>query len=135
MIDLEAIRRRCEAATLPPWKFRKMGDMVLVSEQGCRPIVLASGRSGLLASDRSDNMGGIMRLAKPGDPDPDFIAHARTDLPAVLDLVEEKDRRIEELEGALRQAFNACANGDCGWIISAEAYDMMRAALNGGGDD
>lgn len=94
MIDLEAIKARCEAATPGPWEWmsppwttdprvlvRRIGDNVEASFQ-------------VIDADPS---GGEYSLAiDPGGPDAAFIAHARTDVPALVAEVEQLRKALDE---------------------------------------
>ena len=90
--ELEAIRAMCEAASEGPWRTGKVSFMY----QG---IAIRRGESGAdlrkLASVEHwrDSEGGIF----DGTANADFIAHSRTDIPALLDAIDEKDGEIERL--------------------------------------
>lgn len=73
-MDLSAIRKRCDAASSAPWKWRDDGALMeLASAEGY----------GLCGFDIT---GGAP--PPPVTFDRDFIAHARTDIPALLEEVE-----------------------------------------------
>lgn len=88
--DLDAIRSRAEA-TEGPWE--PLGDYVSINTESYRMMIDCGGENAIAT----------------------FIAHARTDVPALLDMVEEleggdilnrkaiarKDARIAELERLL----------------------------------
>lgn len=90
-IDIEAIRERAEKATPGPWRqnaarSRDYLDTVHVwGVGGTADEVALIGRSTL---DQQND-------------DSDFIAHARTDIPALVTALEERDARIAELREAL----------------------------------
>ncbi len=89
----QAARARCEAATPPPWEWRAE-DAEMASTADADELVFGNtGRS------RSD----------PTDEDGDFVAHARTDLPAALDALDAADTRIAELEAMIKQLSERCA--------------------------
>lgn len=71
-IDLDAIRARCEAASPGPWRATNGLLASIVAEVGCGWFV-------------ETDIGGSSRLAAY---DAAFIAHARTDVPALLAEVE-----------------------------------------------
>ena len=76
-LDLDAIKARCEAATQGPWKVAEPGYRV-ARDDGTGFLVAST----FMATDSRDL------------PDATFIAHARTDVPA---LVAEVDRLRAEL--------------------------------------
>ena len=81
-----AIRARCEAATLGPWY--EYGRDVITRE-------LKVGETPYQGEYICEDM-------EHGDAD--FIAHARQDIPELLDALTEKDAEIERLEHALKDA-------------------------------
>ncbi len=87
MIWLDEARARCEAATEGPWEW---------SDQfhACEHDGLASS-SGLNVVRSAIDYGGS--IVEVDEADARFIAHARTDLPRALDL-------IERMAGVLRDA-------------------------------
>ena len=80
MINLDEIRARCEAATPGPWTNVVLGNTVksiqIISHSICKKI--CSGIS-------------------PKSKDYEFIQHARTDIPALLSLLSERDKEIARL--------------------------------------
>lgn len=85
--ELEAIRGRAEAATNPPWSHWPQTSLSIRP----RETVMAKTGPGL----------GCLIGEEITEPDATFIAHARTDVPALLDEVE---RLNGELSRALRLA-------------------------------
>ena len=87
--DLDAIRARCDAATPGPWTY---------DEAGYVDVGLPRSRSIAIGIE-------IDATAKS---DGDFIAHARTDIPALLAHIEELESRVTytvgETEWAMRIA-------------------------------
>ena len=80
-IDLEEIRRRCQAATEGPWTpYIEGRDHV-------------SGSSFIMTS--SDDI----ELSGATVADYDFIAHARQDLPALVDELERLRLKLKEMTG------------------------------------
>ncbi len=76
--DIEGIKERCEKATPEPWEnnLHHWGDTVVEWD-------LAHGRL------RLEGDGG------PGfDDDAEFIAHARSDIPALISYIEELEREL-----------------------------------------
>lgn len=95
--DPKAARLRCEAAPEGPWTVQR-GDY---------PYAYVRYEDG---EDTS-----VMR-----GEDAEFVAHARADLPAALDLIEAQAKEIAELRSLLR----ALSSAD-------EAIRLGRAALIG----
>jgi hypothetical protein len=83
MIDLDAIEARCNAATKGPWEAK--------CSYHDYPYIVAHGWELGCGED-------FARM-----PDADFIAHARTDLPALLTEVRRLRARNEELEAIVRE--------------------------------
>jgi hypothetical protein len=84
--QLEAIRQRAENATPSPWKWSgdKFGDIVVYSPE----------RRGF-----HNNGGEIAELDFGSQSDAIFIAHARTDIPALLDHIAELEAELAYLNG------------------------------------
>jgi hypothetical protein len=88
-----AARKRCEAATEPPWL---VGVASKVLHYGCCPYdghcrnIYAVDADGEYAGDITSPCAGLSH------PNATFAAHARTDLPAALS-------EIDRLEALLRQ--------------------------------
>ena len=121
-LDLDAIRTRCERATPGPWHQGGLtGDDRADTpweEGGHRHLVIAS-----VARDMADDLG-------PGDPsliatcesghhkeafadDARFIAHARTDIPALLARVEQLAGALEDLVAYARSGWTDGTYGYC----------------------
>ena len=76
-MDTKAIRKRCDAATVGPWKMSAGNDAIVGCPDG-RAFIIGDA---IYHPENKDNA--------------EFIAHARTDTPALLDKVErlqEKQR-------------------------------------------
>lgn len=84
--DRKAARARCEAATDGPWEWRKTRYRAWL-EGADEEQILDDGSAWGEYSDQID----------PDGSDADFIAAARTDLPAALDELDDKDAEIERL--------------------------------------
>jgi len=96
VIDLDAIKKRAEEATEGPWTWEP------------NPYTLYAGRSGMA---HGLNLLGRLDPDRMGAVNLDFIAHARTDVPALCD-------EVERLRAALchAQYCAVCAEGswhDC----------------------
>lgn len=79
--DLDAIQARADSATEGPWE--------LVAGSLHQPIIYSDGTGLDIAI--MDNRDGI-------DSDANFIAHARTDVPALLAVVRSQQAKIERVE-------------------------------------
>lgn len=112
--ERKAARARCEAATPGPWV--NMPDGPLFG------LILASG----------DHICEMPPLDDRTE-DFEFIAHARTDLPAALDALDAKDAEIAGLMEALKEQMEYCRDGNnvnyCALCHVAEC--KARAALEG----
>ena len=82
---LQAIRARCEQATPGPWSWAP--GYVLVSARGDRILVL-------------DYTYGPRQLT---EADAEFVAHAREDVPALLEEVERLQAEVRALRRRLRE--------------------------------
>lgn len=82
-MDLEAIRKRCEAATEGPWKWRAYAFGFRVWDANDNPVC---------DSFIFDDIGSGIIKDKGIAP---FIAHARTDIPALLDEVERLRAEVD----------------------------------------
>lgn len=86
--DLKAIRERCDAATEGPWITRYNGLSVWLKKNRIKTICKHTSPSNISLED----------FVGESRSNCDFIAHARTDIPALLDLAEAQATRIEALE-------------------------------------
>lgn len=85
--ELEAIRRRCDGATPGPWRsFVEGRDHT----SGSSFIMTGSG----------NNRGNDIELSGATTADQDFIAHARQDIPRLLDEIARLKRSIPSREVA-----------------------------------
>lgn len=105
--DLDAIRARCEAATRGPWSVS-----TLTFPNGNTVVESIAGVSEPQWSDYGDGEGewftDRLTLVEtdaghygPTMPDAQFIAAARTDIPALLAYIDELDREIAELKARI----------------------------------
>jgi hypothetical protein len=104
MIDLDAIRKRAEAATPGPWKVEKNEKNATSGKNwllACFGLQLDHAENKdyhyFLTTDNvraSNLMGGC-------DKDSEFVAHARTDIPALLDELERTRAAALELRELL----------------------------------
>lgn len=102
--ELEAIRKRCEPLRAGPWTANKY--MEVVDADG-RPFIDTG-----------------------YDYEANFIANARTDIPALLDDLAEQERVIGRLRGAAvfaRQHFDRRCEHPT--VTRNDMYDMLSAAL------
>jgi hypothetical protein len=99
---LEEARARCDAATEGPWEWRALEDESVREMVALIPHVLDKRyRGGYRYPTITVLDGGFNDWDACGvgatEPDADFIAHARTDLPKALDLIEELQGQNEAL--------------------------------------
>lgn len=88
--DLDAIRARCEAATPGPW--RVDGSTY---DEDCNEHLAPYGLEG--PNERLIWSSGGGEYAHPDMATAQFIAAARTDIPALLAYIDELERRLKEI--------------------------------------
>ena len=112
--QIAAIRERCERATPGPWKCGIYGSVSTASG-----IVILNTRRGT-------------RRGNNNDEDAIFVAHAREDIPILLDILDAANARAEALESALSTSCYACLshNTQDDWICEtcrdAGEYPHLR---------
>lgn len=110
-LDIEAIKARAEAATEGPWEVSSEGPgypVGIFSRLGTK-----SARTVIYPDDDYET----------GEPDLEFIAHAREDIPALLTYIDELEAQIERV----RLEAKAEAFMDAQQIIAGEdPIDEMR---------
>ena len=84
-LDLEAIKARCEKATLGPWRY-------IPPDTYCASAIVKMPDEDMSLCDE-DGASDPQHCANA-----DFIAHARTDLPACVAEIERLRARVKELE-------------------------------------
>lgn len=105
--DLDAIRARCEAATAGPWRVSTH-----TYPNGTTVVDAITGVSEPKWSDYGEGEGewftDTLTLVEtdsgvygPTMPDAQFIAAARTDIPALLAYIDELEREIAELKSRI----------------------------------
>ncbi len=95
-MDTAAAKKRCEAASKGPWASEGPGGWVSGPIPGGRPNGEIIGRF------RLERTG--LHYEQDDQANADFAAHARTDLPAALEALEEAQRKNERLKAALEKA-------------------------------
>lgn len=94
--ELKEIEARANAATPGPWSFDYCGDVYPHYE------LSADGKSLFFTGSSPDTekggpaMIGTSSWWQQGNPNSQFIAHARTDIPKLIAAVRERDARIEK---------------------------------------
>jgi hypothetical protein len=96
--QIDEIRARCEAATEGPWWWPFGSEALLVEKCGyyCDEKIGHVDHEVVIG-----RYGGQPHYVKLKDAR--FIAHARTDIPALLDALEEAQREVEGLREGLKQ--------------------------------
>ena len=95
--EREAIRNRCEAATLGPWMYLSDDELIYTKlEDGCRGLPITRKAHTEQFIDRFEN----------AKNNAFFIAHARQDIPVLLDALEKAETRIQALERAIKTTHN-----------------------------
>ena len=115
-MDTAAANRRCEAATPEPWEFVNgfYGWDMGIFPVGCKDKL----NEAVVANNGHSN--GDLSQA-----DGDFIAHARTDLPAALEALEEAQKQIAKWK-ASRIAFQDVVYAACNVV---DAYLGSKVGL------
>lgn len=92
--SLRALRERAGKATPGPVAWQKFGkEYCLTGQYGMRPIILSSSRKmGLCVRDPKLD---LLNPLTPDHPDAVFYAHARTDVPTLVDVVELAVKALE----------------------------------------
>ena len=95
-MDIQAAKKRCEAATEGPWEFANgfYGWDMGIFPVGCKDRL----NEAVVANNGHSN--GDLNQANG-----DFIAHARSDLPAALEALEEAHRRGDGYKGESETSF------------------------------
>ena len=121
MSDLSAIRKRCDAATRGPWRSMRQGNQYI--ETNYMPTCKCVGASVVEGIKRPWKPYAAIRFgikaeqheeARFKDKDADFIAHAREDIPELLD-------EVERLRALLRESLREHEEDhDPGWACRIE---------------
>lgn len=120
-IDIAAIDARCAAATPGPWfwtGYKRTRALRLQARDGLGSIVMDFDRWGMADAQPRFRVDGLMvdaaelpmwregggdgRLESVAHPDMVFLAHARTDLPALVARVRELEAERDALASSLR---------------------------------
>lgn len=112
-IKLQEIRERCEQATPGPWyrdgsRKGTQNQIVSPAEDNARATVMTDNGSAVAAV----HITAWKQERRDARPDAEFIAHARTDIPALLDWIGRAQWFIEH-----------------GAKLGQEDYDELRAAV------
>lgn len=115
--ERKVARERCEAATPGPWEWKAADGSLL--GLGTRGFVESEHVLSCPRCPACQEHGG--RCLWPEKADSDFIAHARTDLPAALDQLDADDELLRRTLEALNLPM-----GDPVW---GSSLDEVRPAL------
>lgn len=121
--DLDAIRARCEAATRGPW--RVDGSTY---DEDCNEHLAPYGLEG--PNERLIWSSGGGEYAHPDMATAQFIAHARTDIPALLAYVEELEAEVAILRPwsvMLKRAHGALTDAGC--VVPLEFDQSIEHAI------
>lgn len=126
--DREAARERCDAATEGPW-YANVNDLIGGTMVGNRDKPSSE------YDNRRESDSGDREVADfISAPDADFIAHARTDLPAALDQLEAAEAERDELRRVMSLPAYAAAREASRWFNErAAAHKRAEAAEVVGG--
>jgi len=120
MFDLEAAKKRCEAATKGPWEVEN-GDVVSIGNDGTR-VVEGMQRHWSAMMSQLGRTKPIETCWEYAVKDIDFIAHSITDLPAAIKENESLRKRLAEIEGEIQEAVDDL---DANEIPAARAHLSM----------
>jgi hypothetical protein len=116
ILDLQAIRKRAEAATEGPWQAHKYS----VSSEHTK----SENYAGEIDDICSLNDGEYIENYN-AEADAEFIAHARQDVPALIAEVERLREALEEIVSVDGKYINRGSDAD-------DAFDIAREALKDG---
>ncbi len=104
-MDIAAARKRCEAAIPEPWTLRRVGD----------------------PAPNVDVMSGETVIATMGDffPEAEFVAHARSDLPVALKLLEHQEPMVNQYKKIIEWLAKYVHSGES----TADLLVRLTAAL------
>ena len=125
-LDLAAIRQRVEKATEGPWNTG-------FDYEKNDPIVLAPGYI-----EHTINYTLTEGGLEHGKADAEFIAHAREDIPALLDEIDRLNATIQRVREIARQmdeyshCSGPCMGANCGGCQAGRFSTALRRAFEGG---
>lgn len=116
---LPEIKALVAAATPGPWRWRRSqgGGAFLIAETRGSPLILDAVRHGMHGAElrfavrNPADVGGLMHKANELDlgkhPDSSFLAHARTDVPSLVDALEQAVGLLNEIDSDLCAKWDA----------------------------
>ena len=130
-LDLAAIRERAEAATPGPWEWQPpSGEAWPIADES----LLSPGTGEYVLVGWGYDASGI-----DGETaDREFIAHAREDIPALLDEIDRLNaiiQRVREIEREMDEYSHRsgpCTGVNCGGCQAGRFSTALRRALEGG---
>lgn len=147
--ELTAIRAREQKATKGPWEHdievspSDSGSRITISVDGA-PIAEVLNSDDFPCLDENEDAARVEAVQLQAAADADFVAHARTDIPALLDLVEQQryhrlmkegrymsGRTVEELEADLAE-LRGWRDSERQFLLAAAA-ELLVAGFKGDG--
>lgn len=113
--QLKEIRARADKATAGPWVFCKDS----ASKFWCWIIALTPYPWNAICQHKSS------------DADAEFIAHARTDIPALLEEVDRLRQKISVIEMAISDVCGAEGSHSISPAKVQATWDRLRSSING----
>ena len=107
--ELDKIRQRCEDATPGPW------------------VSFVEGRDHTSGSSFIRTRDTAIELRNATIADQDFIAHARQDIPHLLECAEQLDRMRARWHASVEQGVAEAKNRDKALTVCADAYQVVGA--------
>ena len=113
--DIEAAKKRCEEATPGPWW---MQGRLYEDETGIAGGVYPD------VGFEIDEEGGTTAIIQDGisESDADFIAHARTDLPAAIARIEWLEKMLERAKAIIETCGCGMVEDDGAFIIADRTH-------------
>lgn len=127
--QIAEIRARAEATTPGPWRAR--------DAEFFQHIILGPGPTDELGESRPQVVAATQNVGWRSNAE--FIAHARTDVPALLDALDAAEATVARVRGLVEDWFPT--SGDlvpplppsAAWELCRERIEALGAALDGGG--
>ncbi len=125
MLDLNAIKARCEAATPPPWEVAEAGGYESGRFHLDEYFVRRPGDDVAIAADIIDP-----DTCEPSKDLATFIAHARTDIPALIAWIEGLEAAMPAvIARAIAAEREACARIADGIAIGGLQYHHIERKM------
>lgn len=112
-MDLDPIQKRCEDASIEPWGWWEDAYGWVLRHGESNAVCIFDVRR--------------MLSQQPSEADREFIAHARTDIPALLDEVEKVEAECERLRAQYKTALADVAKYQTAYARTLTELDELKA--------